>query len=103
MEGNDRGQSAREEWYPFHPKSTVFFRLIGVLWGIGVVLSLFMERRLSILGCLIAAMFFAWDTELRPITLENTIGRVFHWVLALFFFTLVAMTIWFLFFPIRPS
>jgi hypothetical protein len=62
-----------------------------------------MEGRFSVLGCLLAAMFFAWDSELAPKNLRNRIGIVLHWFIGLFFLGLASISIWLLFFPISTQ
>jgi len=95
--------SGRSLWYPFHPKARFFFRGIGVVYVVGVLLNFLMEGEFSVLGCLLAAMFFAWETELAPTSLRNRFGIIFHWVLGLFFLGLALISIWLLFFPIGQS
>ena len=90
-------------WYPFHPSGRILFRGIGAVYVVGVVLTFFMEGRFSVLGCLLAAMFFAWDSELAPKNLRNRIGIVLHWFIGLFFLGLASISIWLLFFPISTQ
>jgi len=97
---NNMEDTRDQVWYPFHPRAKLFFRLIGVLYVVGVVLTIFIEQRFSIVGCLLAAMFFAWDTEKAPKTLRNRFGIMFHWIIGTFFLCLGLMSIWLLFFPI---
>ena len=94
---NDQGDRI---WYPFHPSARILFRSVGVVYIIGVILTFLMEGRFTVLGCLLAAMFFAWNSELVPKNLKNRTGIVIHWLLGLFFLTLALISIWFLFFPI---
>lgn len=90
-------------WYPFNPSARFLFRGVGVVYIIAVVLTFFIEGRFSILGCLLAAMFFAWNSERVPKTLANRIGGTLHWLIGIFFLSLALIAIWLLFFPIDPK
>ena len=90
-------------WYPFKPSVRFLFRGVGAVYIIALVLTFFIEGRFSILGCLLAAMFFAWDFERVPKTLANRIGGALHWLIGIFFLGLGLMSIWLLFFPIAPK
>lgn len=90
-------------WYPFRPSARFLFHGVGAVYIIGVVLTFFIEGRFSILGCLLAAMFFAWDYERVPRTLMNRIGAALHWLIGIFFLGLGLMSIWLLFFPLVPK
>lgn len=103
MTTDNSDDSGRRLWYPFHPRAKFFFRGVGVIYIVGVILFLLMEGRFSIIGCLLAAMFLTWETELAPPSLKNRFGIVFHWFTGLFFLGLALISIWFLFFPMGPS
>lgn len=99
MKSSNSNTGATRSWYPFNPSTRVFFRGVGVVYSVGVVLAFLMEGRLSILGCLLAAMFFVWDPELAPKNLRNRIGVLFHWLIGFFFLGLAFISIWLMLAP----